>query len=141
MTVGPSSRSNAEPPVQPVRVFFGMSMIRDIMTKNVFAIRPETTLAEAVKFLTEHHVGGAPGIGKRRTVGSFSELATLDVVFEEDVRQAHIAQYMDRERGVGHARRAPHPHRATFRAVCISSPAGRRRRKAGRQELSAAGTS
>jgi CBS domain-containing protein len=73
-----------------------MSMIRDIMTKNVFAIRPETTLAEAVKFLTEHHVGGAPVTSESgELLGVVSELALLDVVFEEDVRQAHVAQYME----------------------------------------------
>jgi CBS domain-containing protein len=73
-----------------------MAVIRDIMTKNVFTVRPETRLAEAVKVLTDHHVGGAPVISKSgELLGVISELALLDVVFEADARQAPVSLYME----------------------------------------------
>ena len=75
-----------------------MAVIRDIMTKNVFAVRPETTLAEAVSVLTDHHVGGAPVISESgELLGVISELALLDVVFEEDARRAPVSLYMEEQ--------------------------------------------
>jgi CBS domain-containing protein len=72
-----------------------MTVIRDIMTKDVVAVRPETTLAEAVQVLTEHHIGGAPVVSADGAlVGVISELALIDVVFEPDVKQAPVGQYM-----------------------------------------------
>jgi CBS domain-containing protein len=75
-----------------------MTVIRDIMTKNVVTVRPETTLAEAVKVLTDHHVGGAPVTSEGgELLGVISELALLDVVFDKGARQAPVAQYMEEE--------------------------------------------
>ena len=72
-----------------------MTVIRDIMTKDVVVVRPETTLAEAVKVLTEHHIGGAPVVSDDGAlVGVISELALIDVVFEPDVKQAQVSHYM-----------------------------------------------
>ena len=74
-----------------------MTVIRDIMTKNVFAVRPETTLAEAVEVLTDHHIGGAPVVSEGELVGIISELALLDVVFDADARHAAVAHYMEQD--------------------------------------------
>jgi CBS domain-containing protein len=72
-----------------------MTAIRDIMTKNLVTVRPETTLAEAVKVLTDHHIGGAPVVTETGTlVGVISELALIDVVFEPDVKAGRVSQYM-----------------------------------------------
>jgi CBS domain-containing protein len=72
-----------------------MTVIRDIMTKDVVTVRPETTLAQAVKLLTEHHIGGAPVVSDDGAlVGVISELAMIDVVFEPDVKQALVSRYM-----------------------------------------------
>ena len=72
-----------------------MTVIRDIMTKRVVAVHPETTLAEAVQLLTEHHIGGVPVVSADGAlVGVVSELALIDVVFEPDVKHAPVSQYM-----------------------------------------------
>lgn len=97
MTAGPSLRSNYQPPALPTGVS-SMSVIRDIMTKNVFTVRPETTLAEAVKILTENHLGGVPVTSKEgELLGVISELALLDIVFEESARQAPVSEYMEEQ--------------------------------------------
>jgi CBS domain-containing protein len=65
------------------------------MNKDVVALRPETTVAEAVQFLTRHHIGGAPVVDDGgNLVGMVSELVLIDVVFEEAVRVAPISKYM-----------------------------------------------
>lgn len=72
-----------------------MTQIRDIMTKNLVTVRPETTLADAVRVLTEHHIGGAPVVSADGAlVGVISELALIDVVFEPDVKNAVVSNYM-----------------------------------------------
>jgi CBS domain-containing protein len=72
-----------------------MTAIREIMTKNVVTVRPETSLAQAVKVLTEHHIGGAPVVADNGALlGVISELALIDVVFEPDVKQARVSKYM-----------------------------------------------
>jgi CBS domain-containing protein len=74
-----------------------MTAIRDIMTQNVVAIRPETTLAEAVKILTELHVGGAPvACADGTLLGVITEFQLLDIMFDESVRDAPVSQYMTR---------------------------------------------
>lgn len=72
-----------------------MTLIRDIMSKELVVVRPGTTLAEAVRVLTEHHIGGAPVVADDgRLVGVISELALIDVVFEPDVKDAPVSKYM-----------------------------------------------
>lgn len=72
-----------------------MTVVRDIMSKNVVAVRPDTTLAGAVELLTQHHIGGAPVISREGAlVGVISELALIDVVFDATVRHAPVSQYM-----------------------------------------------
>jgi CBS domain-containing protein len=75
-----------------------MTVIREIMCKRVFTIRPEASLAEAVKLLTEHHIGGAPVVSAAgELVGMISELSLIDVVFDMAVRSASISEYMTRD--------------------------------------------
>ena len=75
-----------------------MITIRQVMNPNVVAIRPETTLAEAIGFLTKHHIGGAPVVNERgELLGMISELALIDVVFDEAVRSEPISKFMTAE--------------------------------------------
>jgi len=75
-----------------------MTTIRDVMKSPAMAVRPDATLAEAVEFLTEHHIGGAPVAGDDNVVvGIISELALIDVVFDEAARRAPISKYMTSE--------------------------------------------
>jgi tRNA nucleotidyltransferase (CCA-adding enzyme) len=75
-----------------------MNFIREVMTTPAAAIRAEATLAEAVEFLTDHHIGGAPVVSNDNVIlGIISELALIDVVFDEAARSAPVSQYMTRE--------------------------------------------
>jgi CBS domain-containing protein len=65
------------------------------MIQPVQAIRNDATVAEAVAFLTEHHIGGAPVVnGEGQLVGMISELALIDVVFDPAVKYASVVDYM-----------------------------------------------
>jgi CBS domain-containing protein len=74
-----------------------MSVIRDIMTKSVLSIRPEATMMDAVRFLTEHEISGVPVTSAEGSiVGFISEPSLMDVLFDEDVRKAPVSDYMSR---------------------------------------------
>lgn len=72
-----------------------MTQVDEIMNRAVVTLQPQTTLADAVKLLTENHLGGAPVVDDQgRVVGMVSELQLLEVVFDRDARQAPVARYM-----------------------------------------------
>ena len=72
-----------------------MTRVEEIMNRQVISVRPEMTLAEAVKLFTENHVGGAPVVdGRGKIVGMISELQMLEVVFDLDARKALVSDYM-----------------------------------------------
>src|SRR4051812_28076875 len=73
------------------------------MNKQVVALRPDTTVKEAVRFLTQHHIGGSPVVSDEgELVGMISELVLIDVVFDEVVWGAPISKYMTAELQVVH---------------------------------------
>jgi len=75
-----------------------VAVIRDIMTTPAIALPSETTLAEAIRLLTKHHIGSAPVVDEDNVViGVMSELALIDVVFDATLREAQVANYMTRE--------------------------------------------
>jgi CBS domain-containing protein len=68
------------------------------MNRRVVGIAPEATLTEAVKILTELHIGGAPVVAADHSViGIISELALIDVVFDANARNALVADHMTPE--------------------------------------------
>lgn len=75
-----------------------MITVRQVMNANVVAIRPDTTVRAAVEFLTEHHIGGAPVVNERgELLGMVSELALIDVCFDEAVQHAPVSKFMTAE--------------------------------------------
>jgi CBS domain-containing protein len=77
--------------------------IREVMNRNVVAVRPETTVKETIEFLTRYHIGGSPVVNEAgELVGMVSELALIDVVFDRSIRFSPISQYMNRELHVVH---------------------------------------
>jgi CBS domain-containing protein len=65
------------------------------MNQCVAAVRPETTLAEAVEVLTQHRIDGAPVVSLDGTlIGVVSEQDLIDVVFDSASRHAPVSQYM-----------------------------------------------
>jgi CBS domain-containing protein len=72
-----------------------MTTIRQIMSPEVFAVRPETTVEATIAFLTEHRLWGAPVTNEEgELVGIISELALIDVVFDGAVRNFPVSKYM-----------------------------------------------
>jgi CBS domain-containing protein len=68
------------------------------MNKQVVALGPDTTLKEAIQFLTRYHIGGSPVVNDEgKLVGMISELALIDVVFDETVWNAPVSKYMNAE--------------------------------------------
>ena len=75
-----------------------MSQIRDVMSRVVISIRPESTLLDAVKTLTKHHVSGVPVVTRAgELVGFISESSLMDVLFDTDARKAPVTEFMNRE--------------------------------------------
>jgi predicted transcriptional regulator len=46
-----------------------MLQIRDVMTRHVFTVTPETTLREVADLFARHHISGAPVLAGHRVVG------------------------------------------------------------------------
>jgi CBS domain-containing protein len=68
------------------------------MNPRVVGIPPQATLAEAVKILTDLHIGGAPVMeADGSVVGIISELALIDVVFDPAARDALVSDHMTPE--------------------------------------------
>jgi CBS domain-containing protein len=68
------------------------------MNKKVVAVGPEWTVEETIEFLTQHHIGGSPVINDGgELVGMISELALIDVVFDQSLKDVSIAKYMNVE--------------------------------------------
>ncbi len=60
-----------------------MTTVRDVMTRAVLAVRPETTLKEVARLLVEHRISGLPVVDDEdRVVGVISEADLL--VKEQD---------------------------------------------------------
>jgi CBS domain-containing protein len=73
------------------------------MNTRVVGIPPHATLAEAVKILSERHIGGAPVVAADGTVvGIISELALIDVVFDAGAKNALVSDHMTPEVHVVH---------------------------------------
>jgi CBS domain-containing protein len=89
-----------------------MLQVKDIMTKQVLTVRPDTTVKEAAAMLAERAISGVPVLDGTRVVGIFSEsdilrsikmtrkdlrmvypsVSPLGVAFQEDVTQREILE-------------------------------------------------
>ena len=82
----------------PARKVSIVITIREVMNRNVVAVRPETTVEQTIEFLTRNHIGGSPVVNEAgELVGMVSELALIDVVFDRAIRLAPISNYMNEE--------------------------------------------
>ncbi len=80
-----------------------MVTIRKIMSSPVVAVRATDSVGDALTLLTEQHTGGLPVVDTQgAVVGMVSELALLDVVFDADVKQQCVSQYMTQNVHVVH---------------------------------------
>jgi CBS domain-containing protein len=75
-----------------------MTTVRDVMCPAVVQLRPETTMADAIKTLCDHDCGGAPVVAPAGEVlGMISELQFLDVLFDVESRFAPVSGFMTRQ--------------------------------------------
>lgn len=75
-----------------------MFTIGQVMNRQVRSLEPTTTVADAIRFLTKNHTGGVPVTSSDGAlVGMVSELALIDVVFDEAVQHVPISSYMTAE--------------------------------------------
>jgi CBS domain-containing protein len=51
--------------------------LKDMMTRDVLSVTPDTTLRDAMQLLSERHVGGAPVVDRGKVVGIFSSTDIL----------------------------------------------------------------
>lgn len=81
-----------------VRKAFPVITIRQVMNRKVAAVTPQMTVGQTLDFLTNNHIGGAPVVNDNgMLVGMISELALIDVVFDERVKDASVARFMTAE--------------------------------------------
>lgn len=76
--------------------FYGHSLggsmlrIRDLMTRDVCTVSPDTTLREALTLLSDRHVSGAPVVEAYRVVGVFSASDILAYLADRDDTPASL---------------------------------------------------
>lgn len=72
-----------------------MSLVKDVMTKNVISVTPKTTVDEAIELLLTHKISGAPVIDDNgQLVGIISEYGLLDVIFDSTFRDVCVGDVM-----------------------------------------------
>ncbi|HEU5217252.1 MAG TPA: CBS domain-containing protein [Gemmatimonadales bacterium] len=75
-----------------------MITVADVMTRDVFVIRSETTLREAIGYLASQHVSGAPVVDSRRRM--MGAVTTSDLLQAEsegmDLDTTTVSEVMSR---------------------------------------------
>jgi len=70
----------------------------DVMRKDVVTLSPEDTLEKARRTLLEHQVSSVPVTdAENQVVGVISEFALMDLLFDPQLKDAPISQFMIRE--------------------------------------------
>jgi CBS domain-containing protein len=64
-----------------------MLQIRDVMTRHVFTVTPETTLRQAADLFARHHISGAPVLAGRDVAGVVSATDLLEFVASNEGRR------------------------------------------------------
>ena len=76
-----------------------MTTVSAIMTRDIFAVRPETDLATTAKLLADHHISGAPVIdAEQRPIGVVTLTDLADPVRERSDRLGESKFYYLTER-------------------------------------------
>jgi CBS domain-containing protein len=73
----------------------GMTTVRDIMSKDLVAVEPTATVAEAATLMGGHHVGSALVIEDGRATGIFTERDVLRALASDfDAAHHPVADWM-----------------------------------------------
>jgi CBS domain-containing protein len=72
--------------------------VRNIMTGNVIAIRPDATIDEVISTLLDHRVSGLPVVDDDgRLLGIISEIDIIDLVYTDDIETSRVCDHMTRD--------------------------------------------
>jgi len=63
--------------------FAGKITVEEVMTHDVFVVRPQTALSTAVGLLRRHRIGSLPVVKNKRLVGIITRSDVLDFVLSE----------------------------------------------------------
>ena len=75
-----------------------MLKAKDIMAKNVVTIKPDATLAEAIKMLIAEKISGVPVVNAGgKMVGLISEKDILNLAFSGNLNNTKVEEIMTRE--------------------------------------------
>jgi acetoin utilization protein AcuB len=61
--------------------------VEEVMTRDIFVVRPETPLDQAVSLLRKHRIGSLPVVKNRELVGIITRSDILDFVLSPDGRR------------------------------------------------------
>jgi len=62
-----------------------MTKVRDVMTKNIVAFKPEDSIYEVARILRERKISGAPVVEGEKVVGMISEADIMGLIEEHDI--------------------------------------------------------
>ena len=62
--------------------------VEEVMSRDIFIVRPETPLVQAVSLLRKHRIGSLPVVKNRQLVGIITRSDILDFVLSGDGRRA-----------------------------------------------------
>jgi CBS domain-containing protein len=72
-----------------------MTIVRDVMSKDIVTVEPTATVAEAATVMGAHHVGSALVLDRGKPSGIFTERDILRALAADfDAAQHHISQWM-----------------------------------------------
>lgn len=66
--------------------------IRDIMTRMVFTVTPETPILEVARLLYDHRIGGAPVVESGRIVGMITESDLFRLIVAREASSVERAE-------------------------------------------------
>ena len=69
-------------------------LVRDVMTREVLVVRPETTFREVVRLIEEHHVHALPVVDEQHRVQGM--VAESDLLIKEELSEGHVRTPLQR---------------------------------------------
>jgi CBS-domain-containing membrane protein len=69
-------------------------LVRDVMTRDVLVVRPETTFREVVRLIEDHHVHALPVVDEQQRVQGM--VAESDLLIKEELAEGHVRTPLQR---------------------------------------------
>ncbi|HEX6801863.1 MAG TPA: CBS domain-containing protein [Candidatus Binatia bacterium] len=73
---------------QAIDEFAEKITVEEVMSRDIFVVRPETPLVQAVNLLRKHRIGSLPVVKGQQLVGIITRSDILDFVLSSDGRRA-----------------------------------------------------